>query len=57
MKTHEYTKDSWQNVTDEIKQQLGWKTLTKESASAIMKMYLSRMSVEEMIEKLKLEGV
>lgn len=54
MKTHQYTKGSWQSVTDEIKQALGIKCLTKEMAETIMKMYLSRVGVEEMIKKLKL---
>lgn len=53
MKTHTYTKDSWQSVTDEVKQALGIKCLTSSQASTIMKMYLSRVSVEEMIKSLE----
>lgn len=55
MKEYIYDERSWEGITQTIKQYFGWKTLTAESASDIMKMYLSRISVEEMIEKLKLE--
>lgn len=50
-----YSPSSWEGTTRTIKKHFGWKTLTESSASAIMKMYLSRVSVEDMIEKLKLE--
>lgn len=59
MMTREYPyhKGSWQYVITEVKKSLGINCLTSLQASAIMKMYLSRVSVEEMIDKLKLEDV
>jgi hypothetical protein len=55
LKETTYSPSSWEGTTRNIKQHFGWKTLTKDSASAIMKMYLSRVSIEDMIDKLKLE--
>lgn len=52
MKEAEYDSNSWEGTTRAIKAALGIKCLTKDQASAIMKMYLSRVSVEEMIEEL-----
>lgn len=48
-----YSPTSWEGTTKAIKEHFGWKVLTKDTASAIMKMYLSRVSVEEMIKQLE----
>lgn len=48
-----YSPTSWEGTTKVIKQALGIKCLTKEMAETIMKMYLSRVSVEEMIKQLE----
>lgn len=53
MRTHEYTKGSWELVTQEIKAHFGWSILTEDSASAIMKMYLKGVKVEDMIKQLE----
>lgn len=55
MKETTYSPTSWERTTRAIKEHFGWDVLTQESAKTIMKMYLSRVSVEDMIEKLKLE--
>jgi hypothetical protein len=55
LKETTYSPSSWEGTTRAIKEALGIKCLTKEMAETIMKMYLSRVSVEEMIDKLKLE--
>jgi hypothetical protein len=57
VKTHEYTKGSWELVTQEIKDHFGWSVLTQGSASAIMKMYLKGVKVQDMIKQLEGEEV
>jgi hypothetical protein len=57
MKEHTYTKGSWELVTQEIKAHFGWEVLTEKSASAIMKMYLKGVKVENMIKQLEGEEV
>lgn len=48
-----YSPSSWEGTTRAIKGALGIKCLTKEMAETIMKMYLSRVSVDEMIKRLE----
>ena len=53
MKTHEYTKGSWQAVTDEIKKSLGINCLTPELAKAILALYIKGVGVTEIIKQLE----
>lgn len=52
-KEYEYTKGSWQAITDEIKEHLGINCLSGSQASTIMSMYLKGTDVQKMIETLK----
>lgn len=53
MKTHEYTKGSWELVTQEIKAHLGINCLTPELAKAILALYIKGVGVTEIINVLK----
>lgn len=53
MKTHIYTKGSWQSVTDEIKEHFGWKVLTQESAKTILALYIKGVGVQKIIDVLE----
>lgn len=53
MKEHTYLPSSWESVTRQIKEHFSWKTLTEESASAIMKLYLKGTPTEQIIKQLE----
>ena len=53
MKEHQYTSNSWQMVTDQIKAHLGIKILTEQLAIDIMGMYTQGMKTEDIIKKLE----
>lgn len=52
-KEHQYTSNSWQTVTDQIKAHLGIKILTEQLAIDIMGMYTQGMKTEDIIKKLE----
>ena len=52
-KEHQYTSNSWQMVTDQIKAHLGIKILTEQLAIDIMGMYTQGMKTEDIIKKLE----
>lgn len=53
MKEHEYTKGSWQAVTDEIKKSLGINCLTQPQAKTILALYIRGVGVKEIIKQLE----
>ena len=53
IKGYEYTKGSWQAVTDEIKKSLGINCLTPELAKTILALYIKGASVAEIIKQLE----
>lgn len=57
MKIHEYLPNSWESITTKIKEHFCIQSLTKENASALMKLYLAGVNVEDMIKKLEKEGM
>lgn len=50
MKTHTPLPRSWEAITTQIKEHFGIESFTKEQASETMKMYITGMSVEDMIK-------
>ena len=52
MKEHQYTSNSWQMVTDQIKAHLGIKILTEQLAIDIMVMYTQGIKTEDIIKQL-----
>lgn len=53
MKTFDYSQDSWQHVTTEVKEALGIKSLTKDQASQMMMLYIAGTCTEEIIKQMK----
>ena len=53
MKEHQYTKGSWEIVTQEIKAHLGINCLTPELAKAILALYIKGVGVTEIIKQLE----
>jgi len=53
MKEFDYTPDSWQHVTTEVKMALEIKTLTSSQASQIMRLYIAGTCTEEIIKQMK----
>lgn len=50
---HTYTVDSWQFVTTQVKEALGIKQLTKEDASALLRLYIAGTCAEDIIKEMK----
>ena len=50
---HQYEISSWQSVTTEVKEALGIKQLTKKQASAMLRLYITGMCAEDIIEQMK----
>ena len=53
MKTFDYTPDSWQSVTTEVKKALEIKQLTSTQASQMMRLYIAGTCTEEIIKQMK----
>ena len=53
MKEFDYTPDSWQSITTEVKKVLDIKELSKSQAERMMKMYVLGKSLEEIITEMK----
>ena len=50
---HQYEISSWQSVTSQVKEALGIKQLTKEDASAMLRLYIAGTCTEEIIKQMK----
>lgn len=50
---HKYTPDSWESVTRSVKEALEIKSLTKSQASAMMRLYVTGMRTDEIVNQLK----
>lgn len=53
MKTFDYSQDSWQHITTEVKKALDIKELSKSQAERMMKMYVLGKTLEEIITEMK----
>jgi len=50
---HQYTKGSWELVTQQIKEHFGINCLTPELAKTILTLYIRGVGVEEIINELE----
>ena len=50
---HQYEISSWQSVTTEVKEALGIKSLTKDQASFMLRLYIAGTCTEEIIKQMK----